>query len=170
LLKNKGKINFQNVDRNIYLFKKFYKKGGGKMKNLKYIIVFVIVVLIVGAGAFYTGMKYAQSKNLRFNNIQNLQNKQFQKRNTNSFQPLNGEVIDIQENTLTLKLSDNTSKIILLDSNTNISKTTKVTKDEIKVGEKIAVFGTKNSDGTLTAINININPSLRAGNMGNLSR
>jgi hypothetical protein len=50
--------------------------------------------------------------------------------------------------------------VVLADS-TEINKAETVKKEELKVGEKVSVFGTENSDGSITAQNIQLNPIIR---------
>lgn len=67
------------------------------------------------------------------------------------------------DKSITVKLQDGSSKIILITDKTVINKAAEATKDDLKGGEKVAVFGEINSDGSVTAQNIQLNPILRAG-------
>ena len=53
------------------------------------------------------------------------------------------------------------SKIIILTDSTAINKSAEGTREDFKTGEKIGVFGTENSDGSITAQNIQLNPTVR---------
>jgi len=131
------------------------------MKNI-YIVVAIIVV-IVGAGAFFAGMKYQQSKQPAF--LREFGGRQGQGTGTGGnrvgFRPVNGEIISSDDKSITVKLQDDSSKIVLLSDNTEINKAAEATKEDLKVGEKVAVFGQENSDGTVTAQNIQLNPQFR---------
>lgn len=48
-----------------------------------------------------------------------------------------------------------------------INKATTATKSDLKTGEKVAVFGTPNSDGSVTAQSIQLNPMFRGPNPSN---
>jgi len=63
--------------------------------------------------------------------------------------------------TITVKLPDGSSKIILLSEKTSINKASEGSVADLVVGEKVAVFGTTNTDGSVTAQNIQINPVAR---------
>ena len=78
-----------------------------------------------------------------------------------NFRPINGEIISSDDKSITVKLSDGSSKIVVLGTSTVINKADQATKDDLKVGEKAAVFGTENSDGSITAQNIQLNPTFR---------
>src|SRR3989338_1422675 len=131
------------------------------MKN-NMIVIIVVVALLVGAGGFFAGMKYQQSKSPagRFGNLQGNRNGQFQQRNQ-GFRPVNGEIISSDDKSITVKLQDGSSKIVLLTDTTSINKSSEGSKSDLKTGEKVAVFGTENSDGSITAQNIQLNPLSR---------
>lgn len=73
-------------------------------------------------------------------------------------EPTAGEIIGADEKSITVKLQDGSSKIVLLSEKTQINKAEKATKEDLKKGEKVAVFGTENPDGSVTAQNIQLNP------------
>lgn len=122
----------------------------------------IISLLLVGGGSFYTGTKYQPSKNPRFGNFQGARNGQFSQ-GAPGFRPVSGEIIGADDKSLTVKLQDGSSKIVLLTETTVINKSTEGSKFDIKAGEKVVVFGPQNSDGSLTAQNIQINPVFGSG-------
>lgn len=130
-------------------------------------IITIVLVVIVGAGGFFAGMKYQQSK-------QPTVSRQFGSgqggRTTGQpqggisrggFRPVSGEIISSDDKSITVKMQDGSSKIVLLSDKTEINKAEQVELIELKVGEKVAVFGTENSDGSVTAQNIQLNPIFR---------
>lgn len=139
----------------------------------KNIILAVLVILLCG-GSFYGGMKYQQKKGLQ-NIRQQFGNGQFQRGNGSaniSGQPrqagnrmggraVTGEILSQDEKSLTVKSADGSSKIVLLSETTTVNKATEGTKDDLKVGEQVVVFGTENTDGSVTAQNIQLNPTFR---------
>ncbi len=131
------------------------------MKSI-YLVVAILVV-IVGGGAFFAGMKYQQSKQPAF--LRQMAGVQGQRTGTGGnrtgFRPVNGEIISSDDKSITVKLQDGSSKIVLLSDNTQINKAAEATKEDLKAGEKVAVFGQENSDGTVTAQNIQLNPEFR---------
>src|SRR4030042_6179104 len=136
------------------------------MKN-KNIIITILLLIIIAGGAFFAGMKYQQKKipsfTGQFANGQNLRNGNGQARIGNGFRPVNGEIIGSDDKSITVKLQDGSSKIVLFSDTTQINKADTGTKEDLKVGETVAVFGTDNSDGSVTAQNIQLNPVLRMG-------
>jgi hypothetical protein len=138
------------------------------MKN-RIIIVFILLLIVVGAGAFFGGMKYQQSKQStfrgQFNGSLNQRTGNAAGLNRGGFRPVNGEIISVDNKSVTVKLPDGSSKIVLLSDKTEISEATMAAKEALKVGEKIAVFGTDNSDGSVNAQNIQINPQVNQRNL-----
>lgn len=130
------------------------------MKDRKTIASVLILILVVAASSFFAGIKYQEFKRPqgRFGNFQG-QAGQFGQRQ--GIRPVNGEIISVDDKSITVKLADNSSKIVLLTDNTVINKSSPGSKEDLKVGEKVAAFGTENSDGSVTAQSIQLNPILR---------
>lgn len=68
-----------------------------------------------------------------------------------------GEVINKDETSFTVKLPDGSSKIVLFSGKTSFNKTQEGSMSDLKEGEKVGVFGTENTDGSVTAQNIQLN-------------
>jgi len=132
------------------------------MKNS--IIIAFVVAIIVGGGAFFGGMKYQRSKQPTLNRQGN--GTQGARTGANNrlgagFRPVNGEILNADDKSITVKLQDGSSKIVLISDKTEINKAAGATKEDLKTGEKVAVFGQENSDGSVTAQNIQLNPLSR---------
>jgi len=131
------------------------------MKNS--IIIAILVAIIVGGGAFFGGMKYQQSR--QRSNFRQLTGQMGQRLgnggNRMGFRPVNGEILSSDDKSITVKLQDGSSKIVLISDKTEINKAAGATKEDLKTGEKVAIFGQENSDGSVTAQNVQINPTLR---------
>jgi len=126
-------------------------------------ILTVIVVIIVGVAAFFGGMKYQQSKVSAFsqgqgNFRQRMGQAQGQQGQVQTFRPVRGSVLSVDSNTLTVKLQDGSSKIVVLSGSTIYAKEASSTKDDLKKGDNVMVTGTSNSDGSITAQNVQLNP------------
>ncbi len=132
-------------------------------------LTLVIVSVVIAAIAFFGGMQYQKSKGQSFanNSVQSGQNRngapgRFGGRMGNG-RPVVGEVVSSDSGSITVKLLDGSSKILNVSDSTTYSKTDKSSKADVKNGETIAAFGTANSDGSLTAQNIQLNPMFRLG-------
>ena len=132
---------------------------------------FLFVLLIVAGGAFYGGMKYQESRLPAFRGQFGGMMGQLNSRgNRTGFRPVAGEIINIDDKSITVKLQDGSSKIILISDKTSINKADQGSKTDLKNGEQVAVFGSENSDGSITAQNIQLNPQygrMRVPTLGN---
>lgn len=70
-----------------------------------------------------------------------------------------GSILSMDDKSITVKLPDGSSKIVLFSDSTTYSDTQKAAKTDLKVGSEVAVFGAPNSDGSVTATNVQINPT-----------
>lgn len=142
------------------------------MNNKPNYAITIIVVVIVGAVAFYGGMQFQNRRRMtmmrtqmgtQFAGRMNGQNDtpgpngmNMPRGNALGMRPLNGEVLSQDENSITIKMSDGSSKIIILSDQTIINKATAAPKTELKAYVQVTVFGTTNQDGSITAQNISI--------------
>jgi len=139
------------------------------MKNN--IVTIIAISLIVGGLSFYGGIKYQESKAKsftgQFGGGQGMMRNNRGGTGTNNrggFRPVAGEIISADEKSITVKLQDDSSKIVFINDKTVINKAQTVNKPELKVGEKVSVFGSENTDGSVTAQNVQLNPILRMMN------
>lgn len=142
------------------------------MKN----IMMILVVVVIAGASFFGGMQYGKSQvssQSPSENRQYVQNGQVQNgRGTGFGNRRNGggatmgQVVSQDANSITLKLPDGSSKIINLSETTMVTKTQVVSKSDIQTGMTIAVFGMSNSDGSVTAQSIQLNPQMRRGGTG----
>lgn len=135
------------------------KEGGEKMKKYL-IIILIILILVAGAAGFFGGMKYQQSQRAasprQFGMMGNGSNNR-----ANGFRPVAGNIISLDSKSITVQQNDGSSKIVFLSGNTVINTVATASADILKAGVRVSVFGVTNSDGSVTAQNIQINPILR---------
>ena len=133
--------------------------------------------LIVGSASFYGGIKYAQNKS-SFRMSSGRTGADFRSgtagrrgsfdRNDNNAENrtggnrgagfVNGEIIAAGEKSLTVKLREGGSKIILLSASTTIGKVTAGATSDLTAGQTVGINGESNADGSITAVNIQIRP------------
>ena len=134
----------------------------------KEILYPVITAVVVGALAFFGGMKYQQMQRGNFRSGGQGGNFIMQGGRTDGpvgtggqrgmgSRPTIGEIISADDKSITVKMDDGSSKIVLISDTTTINKTDPGAKTDLTVGTKVGVFGTDNN-GTVTAQNIQINP------------
>ncbi len=133
------------------------------MKTNQIIITVLIAIIVAGAG-FFGGMQFEKSKvtSNPTNNFVAMRNGTGTRFGNRAGNGSTGQVISQDANSLTIKLNDGSSKIILLSSNTKFSKTDTASLSDIKTGDRIMIIGTPNSDGSETADTIFLNPNFRS--------
>ena len=139
----------------------------------KLMTVAAIVAVVVGSGAFYGGMKYAQGRGGRgnFTNLTPEQRQQLMANGSAGFRGgagqgrggmsggfTVGEIISKEDKRITIKMPDGGSKIVFYSDATEVGKSISGTPADLKVGETVTTNGTANSDGSITAQSIQIRP------------
>ena len=145
----------------------------------KLISIAIAIVVVVGGGAFYGGIKYAEYKNPRGQfsraDLQNILPEERQQRlqqfggasaglrnvtqgNRTPGGFASGEILSKNDKSVTVKLQDGGSKIVFLSDSTKITKSAEGTLNDLEVGKNITVNGTANSDGSVTAQMIQLRP------------
>jgi hypothetical protein len=134
---------------------------------MKKIMPIIITAAILIGGSFYGGMLYGKAKSsFAFPGSDNFQGQArngFQKGTSQDLNAavLNGQVIAKDEQSITLKTSDGSSKIVFFSSTTKISKTAEGTVSDIEIGKQIMATAEKNSDGSYTAKTIQLSPRVQ---------
>lgn len=131
------------------------------------IVPIAILVIAVAAGAFFGGMKFDQYQrttgrgNRQFTG--GLNGGQPMGRNGLGGRPITGDIIKKDDTSITVKTQDGSSRIIMVSGQTIYNKTSEAAFTDLALGEKVGVFGTENSDKSITAQNIQLNPQFRMG-------
>jgi hypothetical protein len=130
------------------------------MKN-NIALIAILALIVGGAAGFFGGMQYQKSQRPSFG--------QFGARGASGAAGLRGRngngaagtILNVDANSMTVKLTDGSSKIVLLTGTTSIDKATTAAVSDLTVGERVSAFGTTNTDGSITATNVQINPIVR---------
>lgn len=150
----------------------------------KLLPIVIAVAVVIGGGAFYGGMKYAEGRSpsgqFSRGDFQNLSPEERQQR----FQELGanvggalggdhaggsgfrggqqgagftaGEIIAKDDKSVTVKLQDSGSKIIFYSDSTEVGKFVIGASDDLEIGESVTINGTANDDGSITAQSIQL--------------
>lgn len=137
-------------------------------KNKK-IIIYIVLSILVLITIFYAGMSYGKNKNNISQDTKGLQNRFSQfgmmggknQLGLNREGLINGEIISKDTTSITVKIFDGGSKIIFLNTNTNISKMTTGTVNDLINNTQVSITGTTNPDGSISAKNIQIRPQIK---------
>jgi len=137
----------------------------------KIIPILFLVIVIVGVGSFFGGMKYSESKNPFAGNFQKLTDEQRAQMaasngsglrgNRTGSNFINGEIIDKDESSITVKIMDGGSKIVFYSDSTQITKTATGTSSDLEIGENVIISGSANDDGSVTAQTIQMRPEIQ---------
>jgi hypothetical protein len=127
-------------------------------------------MLVVAGVAFFGGMKYQQSKQPSFAQFegrmggarQGVGGQINQGNRAVGFRPITGSILSIDNGTMTVKLEDGSSKIVALPDSATIDKSAPAVKADLTVGTTVMVMGTTNTDGSVTAQTIQLNPVSRS--------
>jgi hypothetical protein len=130
--------------------------------NKKYIWG-VLVLLVVAGGSFYGGMIYAQSaataaRTAAFSGGQYTGTRLGGGTRAAGGGLAAGQIIAKDATSITVKLQSGSTTIVLVGSGTTVMKTAVGTLDDLSVGTNVAVTGTTNSDGSVTATTIQVRP------------
>lgn len=135
----------------------------------KILITALVCIVISGTAGYFVGKNTANSNSNSYAG-------RFQRGLGRSGRGINGsvirgKVISSDANSLTVQFQNGSSKIIVFSGKTRFTKSAQAAKADINPGDSIMVFGTQNSDGSVTAQNVQINPSTmgRQGEMQGVS-
>ncbi len=137
----------------------------------KLLTAVVAVAVLVGSGAFYGGMKYAQNQTPQMARQSGIANTgtagQSGLRGARSGMRSgfsSGEIIAKDERSITVKLQDGGSKIVFLSGATRIGKSVDGAVADLANGVQVLVNGDTNSDGSINATTIQIRPNMPSPN------
>ena len=144
----------------------------------KCITIAVVIAVVVGGGAFYGGMKYAQGQAASQVATRGGGQGGFGagaggagraagaggQRGANGGGGFSGGQITAQDATsITIKTRTGSSQIVFYSPSTSIEKSVSGAASDLSVGEQVTTTGTTNPDGSLAATSIQIRPADATG-------
>lgn len=140
----------------------------------KTIITAIVVAIIFGGGGFYGGMQYASGQK---SPLTTQRPGHFGGRGGGNFVPgqggansnasfVSGQITAKNGNSLTIQSRDGSSKIVILSGSTAVGKSVSGSLSDLATGQNVMITGTTNSDGSVTAENVQIRPAAPAGGHG----
>jgi len=135
------------------------------MKNNSMIIT-IVLAAVFALGGFFAGMQYQKSQRITIGAGQFAGRFGAGRGAGANGTALRGQIISADNGSITVKLADGSSKIILFSNSTNVTEATSAGTQALQNGKQVMVFGTSNSDGSVTAQSIQLNPLTRRGARG----
>ncbi|MDD5433452.1 MAG: DUF5666 domain-containing protein [Candidatus Pacebacteria bacterium] len=140
------------------------------MNKKTLLVCIVLLIATVGAGSFFGGVEYTKNKS-PFSNLPQDAQQRFQRMgaNINTGQAgirnignslINGEILAVDNQSITVKNRDGGSKIIFFSTSTQITKSTDGSINDLQIGQNIMANGTTNQDGSITAQSIQLRPAI----------
>ena len=129
-----------------------------KKNNLTLVIV---IAVVVGGLAFWGGVQYQKKQigNFRSDQPANIrgQLKEMPERSgTQLGRAVNGEIISVEDETITIKTQEDDTRIVVFSDLTRINKTNEGSVADLQIGEQVMVVGAEDTSGVMTAQNISI--------------
>lgn len=125
------------------------------------IIIIIFIAVVVGAAGFFGGMQYEKGKATSEQNA--VGSGRYGRRfgqgggaSGTGMAPVRGSIVASDSESITVKLTDGSTKLVLLNNQTMIAKTTTGSKTDLTNGSQVLVIGSTNSDGSVTAQNIQL--------------
>ncbi len=131
------------------------------------IIGSVVIVLIIAGGSFYGGMAYAKNNStvsFRSGSSNGQLTAGLGNRTGGSFGRTNGgfvagEILSKDATSITVKMQDGSTKIVLVSKSTQVQKSISGTLEDLSIGTNVTVTGSANNDGSVTAQSVQIRPA-----------
>lgn len=136
------------------------------------------IAVVALAGGFYGGMQY-ERQSLPSSGLRDQVNRAFGEQSgsagsvrrqtggsgmgQNGGGFTNGDIVSIDNNSITVKDRSGSSKIVYYSDSTIVGKTVSGAVSDLTVGESVMVTGTASPDGSVAAQNIQIRPATPAG-------
>lgn len=123
-----------------------------KHKKSTYIIGTIIVVLAI----FYAGTKYGESTQIKptMSGFQGNGGRSGGRGFGMGQGMTMGDIVNIGDQSITLKTRDGSSKVVLISSSTPVTKSVPAQITELKAGDTISIVGKTNTDGSVVASEI----------------
>lgn len=131
--------------------------------GLKTALIAVLTAILVGAVAFYGGVKYGQSTG-RSSGLAGRAGLGATGANGANAARLrggfaDGTILSADAKSITVKQADGSTKTIYFDSTSRVVRSSEATLTDLTKGANVAVQGTAASDGSITARSIQIVPA-----------
>jgi len=134
----------------------------------KNIIIPIVAAVVFGAGGFFGGLEYQKNKapaDFDSGNFPKAMGSRMAGFLGANGTPgagrggfTSGEIISKDDKSITIKSDNGSTKTVYFSDSTKVTKTGTGSKDDLTAGAKVMANGTSNSDESVSAANIQIQP------------
>ena len=126
----------------------------------------VLIAALIGIAAFFGGIQYQKMQtptgSSRFGQGTGTGRTGAAGSRAATMRPVTGQIINEDDSSFTVKMTDGSSRIVILSGSTSYMTSSAAAKTDVKTGQKVMVIGTQNADGSVTAQSVQLNPIGRA--------
>ena len=125
------------------------------------IIGAIVALVIVAGGSFYAGMQYANAARTARFAAAGSAGGAFGGRGPGGMRGAGftaGSIIAKDATSITIKMQNGSTKIVLVSPSTQIMKAATGTLDDLAIGTNVVVNGSANADQSVTATSVQIRP------------
>ena len=131
------------------------------MKKIKIPGYMLAVIVVVAGLIFYAGMRVGNMQSSK--KLASFSNRSQVPGATRRFGGgqgfVGGTVLSLDAQSMTIKMQDGNSRIVIFGSSTEITKSASGSLQDLTAGKNVTINGKQNSDGSITAQMIQIRPS-----------
>ena len=129
--------------------------------NKNKMVMMVAGAVIIAGISFFAGIKYDAEKQLSSASGQGgYQGAAGAARTGRNLANLaSGEMLSMDDESMTVKLRDGGSRIVFFSGSTQIMKSVAGTASDLKAGDQVSAMGSANTDGSITAESVQIRPA-----------
>ncbi|OGG74273.1 hypothetical protein A3A37_03055 [Candidatus Kaiserbacteria bacterium RIFCSPLOWO2_01_FULL_52_36] len=133
----------------------------------KRVVAWTVGIVVIAGAAFYGGMTYGKSitpvrgqvGNGQFIGGPNGMRGAGVRGSMSGSGFTAGEIISKDTGSITVKMQDRSTKIVLIATSTQVMKSTTGSSNDLTTGANVTVTGTANSDGSVSAQSVQIRPA-----------
>lgn len=126
----------------------------------KHLTIWIIATIVIAGISFYAGNKHGQAATPSRGQFGQQAGTRTGGRFGSGAGLVAGTVLSKDDTSMTIKMRDGSSKIVLYSGSTQVLRSAPGTAADVAVGAQVSAQGQQNSDGSVTAQSIQIRPDM----------